>query len=78
MRIDQQFAAADIEVSRREYEDRVVLAADFGPAADATVDVVGDTVIVVTDDEQYEFEIGDDTDAGVSMHNGIMTVEVPA
>lgn len=76
MRIDQQFAAADIEVSQREYDDRVVLAADFGPAADATVDVVGETVIVVAEDEQYEFEVGDEVDAEASLHNGVMTVEV--
>lgn len=78
MRIAQQFAATDIEVSERAYDDRSVLAADFGPAADATVDVVGDTIIVVADDEQYEFDVGDGADVDVSIHNGVMTVEVPA
>jgi len=47
-------------VARRyEYDDSTVMAVDFGTEeADASVDVVDDTVIVVpTDDDQYEIEL---------------------
>ncbi len=77
MERNQQFAAADIDVSRRVYDDAVVFAADFGPAADATVDVVADTVIVVAGDDQYEIDVGD-ADAEVFMRNGVLSVEVNA
>ena len=78
MRIAQQFAAEGLEVTRQEYEDAVVLAADFGPAADATVDVVGDTIILVAGDEQYEFEVAADREPRVAVNNGVLTVEVDA
>ena len=75
MRLAQQFAAEGFDVSRRDYDDCVVVAADFGPAADATVDVVGETVIVVADDEQYDFEF-EGQDATATINNGVLTVEV--
>ena len=78
MSLAQQFAAADIEVSRRTYDDAVVFAADFGPAADATVDVVGDTVIVVAGDDQYEFDVDAGAEAEAFVQNGVLTVEVRA
>lgn len=66
----------DVSLSRYEYEDGVTLAADIGPARDADVDVLGDTVIVVLDGEQYELSVDGDADAAVK--NGVLTIEVDA
>jgi hypothetical protein len=74
MSLKQQFAAADIEWRRREYDDRVEYVADLGPLGHSSVDVVGDTVIVVADDEQYEFTV--DAGARAFMTNGVLTIEV--
>ena len=74
MSLKQQFAATDIEWERREYDDRVEFVADFGPNGRSTVDVVGDTAIVVAGDEQYEFDIDGGERAGFS--NGVLTIEV--
>lgn len=46
----------DITITRREHEDENVIVVDFGPGVEASVDVVGDVVIVVAGDQQYEFE----------------------
>ncbi|MDT3435257.1 hypothetical protein [Haloarcula sp. 1CSR25-25] len=59
---------------RFEYDDSVVLAADVGPAADASVDVVDGTVIVVADGQQHEQEIPDD--ARAFMNHGVLTIEL--
>jgi len=64
----------DVGLSRHEYDDSVVFAADFGPGQDASVDLLDDTVIVVVGDEQYELEIEGDTRAFIK--NGVLTVEV--
>lgn len=76
MRIREQFSETDVDVRRFEYDESVVLAADFGDAPSASVDVVGDTVIVVVDGEQFEVEV--DGDAQAFMKNGVLTVEVSA
>jgi len=71
----QVFARSDEAFARRyEYEDSVVLVADLG-IGDATVDVVDDTAIVVTDDDQYEVELPDGA-ARASLNNGVLTIEV--
>jgi len=57
-----------------EYDDGSVLAVDFGPSDDATVDVVDGTVIVVIDGEQVEFELHR-PDARAFMKNGVLTIE---
>jgi len=72
----QQLEAQDVDVSRFEYDDIVVLAADFGYVDSSSVDVVGDTVIVVADGEQFDIEL--DGDARAFMKNGILTIEVDA
>jgi len=73
----QQFVDEQGPVARMEYSDETaVLAADIGPGRDATVDLVGDTAIVVVGDEQYEFEVPGDGDAQAFMKNGVLTVEV--
>lgn len=47
----------DITIARREYDGEHVIAIDFGPGVDATLDVVGDTAIVIAGDRQYEFDV---------------------
>ena len=71
-----QQAVDGVAVRQFEYEDDVVLAADVG-VGDASVDVVGDTVIVVVDGEQHEFDAPEGSgDAEADVNNGILTVEV--
>ena len=75
----QQFVDEQGPVSRMEYADgSTVLAADIGPGRDASVDVVGDTAIVVVGDEQYDFELPEGSHAQAFMKNGVLTVEVRA
>ena len=71
----QQFGD-EVAVRRYEYDDGAVLAADFGPAGEAAVDVLGDTVIVVVDGEQHELDV--EVDANAFISNGVLTVEVDA
>ena len=76
MNSQQQFAAGDIDVRRYEYDDSVVLAADFGYTESASVDVVDDTVIVVVDSEQFDVEV--EANAQAFIRNGVLTIEVNA
>jgi hypothetical protein len=72
----QQVGSRDDLMGRRyEYEDGVVLALDLG-AVEGSVDVADGTVIVVTDDDQYEFDLPGSVAATASMNNGIVTVDV--
>jgi len=72
----QQVGSRDDLMGRRyEYEDGTVLALDLG-AVEGSVDVVDGTVIVVTDDDQYEFDLPEGARASASMNNGIVTVEL--
>ena len=64
----------DVNPRRYEYDDREVVAADFGPGHDASVDVVDGTVIVVVDGEQYDLDVDGDPRAFIS--NGVLTIEV--
>ncbi|WP_135534291.1 DUF7127 family protein [Halostella pelagica] len=76
-----QLAESDGRVVREyEYADNLVIAADLGPSvADANVDVVAGTAIVVTgdgdDESQIEIELPDG-DAEVFMKNGVLTIEL--
>jgi hypothetical protein len=67
---------ADIDgpVRRYEYDDEVVLVADFGPV-EGSIDLVDDTAIVVVDDDQYEFPVPQGTDRAV-INNGVVSIEV--
>lgn len=65
-----------IDVRRVETEDSTELVADFGRGAHASVDVVGDTVIVIADDEQYDIEA--ETRGQARIANGVLTIEVDA
>ncbi|MDZ7702152.1 MAG: hypothetical protein U5J98_08880 [Halobacteriales archaeon] len=61
---------------RYDYDDRTVFAADFGAGVAPAVDVVDDTVIVVTDDgRQRELELPAG-EARAFNRNGVVTVEV--
>lgn len=46
----------DITIAHREREGENVITVDFGPGVDASLDTVGETVIVVAGDRQFEFE----------------------
>lgn len=61
-------------VRRYDYGDSDVVAADFGPVEDASVDVLDDTVIAVVEGEQYELPVDGETRA--FMKNGVLTIEV--
>jgi HSP20 family molecular chaperone IbpA len=74
MRAKEQLAQRGIEATRREFDDRYELAADFGPSADPSVDVVDGTVIVVYDGTTYDIDV--DGSAQAFMKNGILTIEV--
>ncbi|RQH00276.1 DUF7127 family protein [Natrarchaeobius oligotrophus] len=79
MNIDQFTRNAGQPVRRFEYDDRSLLAVDFGPETDASVDLVDDTVIVVLADDQYEFDLPEwADDAHTFMKNGVLTVELEA
>jgi hypothetical protein len=72
-----EFSRQDGQFVRQyDYGDTTVVAADVGDPT-ATVDVVGDTVIVVGDDgEQFELELPAGSDAEAFITNGILTIEV--
>jgi len=69
-----QQLADDVGLRRYEYDEETVLAADFGPGRDASVDVLDDAVIVVVDGEQYDLELSGDARAFI--RNGVLTIEV--
>ncbi|WP_254530734.1 DUF7127 family protein [Natrinema gelatinilyticum] len=75
----EQFTREDGQLARRyEYDDGTVFAVDFGTTgADASVDLVDDTVIVVFEDDQYEIELPETAaDAHTFIKNGVLTIEV--
>ena len=65
----------DAVVRTLEYDDGTVIAVDFGHAGDdVAVDVVGETAIIVTDDQQFEFELPPES-SDVVVKNGVLTIE---
>ena len=67
-------------VRRYEYDEDTVIAVDLGvETADASVDIIDGTAIVVIEtpegERQEEFDLPDD-DARAFMRNGILTIEV--
>ncbi len=70
-----QFDDRDDVLSRYEYDEQVVYAADIGPG-EATVDVVGSTIMLVRGDDQAEFEVSESGTAEATINNGVLTVEV--
>lgn len=66
---------SDVTVANRDYGDESVITVDFGPnASEPAIDVVGETVIVVVDGAQFEFDVPTDAD-DVSVNGGILTIE---
>ena len=62
-------------VQEYERDGVAAIAIDFGPeASDLSVDVVGDTAIVVAGVDQFEFELPDDVEE-ITTSNGVLTVE---
>lgn len=74
MSLQEKLEKRGIEVGRREYGTHHELIADFGPSADVSVDVVGDTVIVVAGEETHDLTV--DGSAQAFMKNGVLTIEV--
>ncbi|WIV68164.1 Hsp20/alpha crystallin family protein [Natrialbaceae archaeon AArc-T1-2] len=75
----EHLARDDGQMARQyDYGDETIVAVDFGAVeADAAVDVVDDTVIVVFEDDQRELELPADVgDAQAFMKNGVLTIEV--
>ena len=73
---EQRFVDGEYAGRRYEYDGRWGLVADFGAAAEGSVDLVGETAIVVVGDDQYEFEVPAGVTTRASMNNGVLTVEV--
>lgn len=72
----QQVGAGEDFLGRRyEYEDGTLLALDLG-SVEGSVDVVDGTLIVVTGEDQYEFDLPADASARAAINNGIVTVEL--
>ncbi|MFU8870017.1 hypothetical protein [Natronococcus sp.] len=64
----------DAVVRELNDEDGSMITVDFGSdAADMSVDVVGETVIVVMDDRQFQFELPAGA-SEVTANNGILTI----
>jgi hypothetical protein len=72
----QRFVDGEFVGRRYDYDDRTILAADFGVGVEGSVDLVGDTAIVVFGDDQYEFEVPVGTTTRASVNNGVLTIEV--
>jgi hypothetical protein len=64
----------DITITYRDYDDENVIVVDFGPGVEATLDVVGDTAIVVANGEQYEFEVPEEA-SDISVNDGMLVIE---
>ena len=75
MNIQQQFDRQGVALRQVEDADGTKLVADFGPTVESAVDIVGETVLVVVDDEQFEFEL-DTENAQAFITNGVLTIEV--
>lgn len=60
----------DVAITRREYDDAVLVAIDLG-SGETSIDVVGDQAIVVAGDRQYEFVVPEAA-TDVSVNNGVL------
>jgi len=63
----------DVTIDRREYDDETVVVIDFGAGAEASLDVVGETAIVVAGHHQFEFEIPPDA-SDVTVNDGMLLI----
>lgn len=78
MRVPQQSTTNhEPYVANYEYSDHQLIVADFGPAVTTSTDIVDDTVIIVTETNQHEFELPEDNEnAEVINNNGIVSIKV--
>ncbi|WP_267162797.1 DUF7127 family protein [Halovenus salina] len=74
MRLKQTLREQGLETRRVDYGGRAEYVVDFGSRDDASVDVVGETAIIVADDTQYEVELP--AGAQVFMNNDVLTIKV--
>ena len=74
MNLQETLTRQGVELRQFDYDEEVLLVADFGPGVDSSVDVVDETAIVVIDEEQYEFPVP--AGAQVFISNGVLTIEV--
>lgn len=75
MNEQQRFTEQEGAVARYDYGDEIVLVADIGSGAEASVDVVDRTAVIVTDSDQYEFDVPEG-EAQAFIKNGVVTIEV--
>lgn len=65
----------EVKVHEEENDQENVLTVDFGPAAgDLSVDTVGKRALVVTGEDQFEFEIPDEVDE-VTTNDGMLILK---
>jgi len=76
MTVQDQLAEQGLPVRRSEHDNVTEITVDFGLGSDPSVDTVGETVIVVADDSQYDIDVGANAEAFTS--NGVLTIEVEA
>jgi hypothetical protein len=61
-------------VREYDYGGDHVIAIDFGEGyGDATIDIVGDTAIVVVEDDEFEVDLPTDA-SEVTANNGVLTI----
>lgn len=72
----QRFEDEDIVARQYGYADGDVLAFDLGPGAEATVDVVDGTLLIVTGDEQYDVDLPAGASGQATLRNGVVSIEV--
>ncbi|MFB6174160.1 MAG: hypothetical protein ABEI39_05900 [Halobacteriales archaeon] len=75
--MDLQQQSEGALVRRYEYDDRTTVVADLGPGAEASVDVVDGTAILVAGDRQRELDLPEGDVQAVN-NNGVVTIEVYA
>ena len=64
----------EILMQEREYDGETEIVVDFGSVAGTpSLDVVGDTAIVVAGDEQFEFHVPEDA-TDVTVNEGVLTI----
>ncbi|WP_435333194.1 DUF7127 family protein [Haloarchaeobius sp. TZWWS8] len=78
MHIQEFVSGGEQFVRHYQYDDYHVVAADLGSALgqEATLDVVGDTVIVIPHDDSDQFELEVPGISQAFIRNGILTIEV--
>ena len=78
MELEQFIHGDDRSVHSVRRDGGRTVVADFGPdAGDASVDVVGDTAIVMRGEEQTDIDLPESA-ARAFMQNGVLTIELEA